>query len=143
MIRILIVDDHAVVREGLKNIFEPTDDLQVAGEAANFIQAMELFQSLRPDVTLMDVHLPGTISGIETLEEIRAKYSDARILMLSTFDREEDIYHALQAGARGYVLKDFSAPELIQAIRNVHAGQRLIPSSIAAGLAQRLEMDEL
>ncbi|PWT93103.1 MAG: DNA-binding response regulator [Acidobacteria bacterium] len=142
MIRILLVEDHAIVREGIAKILATNKDLEVIGEAANGKDAVSLFAQLRPDLAIIDVSMPG-MSGIETASQIRTRFQDACIIMLSSHDHEEDIYQAIQAGARGYILKDASAAELFAAIDVVRKGERYIPPAVARQLAQRIAMDEL
>lgn len=134
-IRVLIVDDHVVLRDGLKSMIERQPDMAVAGEAGRGDEAVELFRQLRPSVTIMDLRLPG-LSGIDALTAIRKEFPEARILVLTTYDRDEDIYRALDAGARGYLLKDATRDELVAAIRAVHAGRRCIPAALAERLME-------
>jgi len=114
----------------------------VAGEAENGEQAVRLFRQVQPDVTLIDLRMPG-MGGVATIEALRAEFPRARMIVLSTFDTDEDIYRALRAGAQGYLLKEASLDELVDAIRTVHAGQRRIPSPIAARLAERMASPDL
>lgn len=132
-ITVLIVDDHAMLRDGVRSMIERQPDMAVAGEAGRGDEAVELFRKLRPSVTLMDLRVPG-ISGIEAIRAIRAESPDAHVLVLTTYDRDEDIYQALDAGARGYLLKDATRDELLAAIRTVHSGRRCIPAGIAEKL---------
>src|SRR5215467_6869173 len=141
-IRILVVDDHTVVRMGLKAMIDSQPGMQVIGEASNGPQAVELFRRLAPDVVLMDLRLPG-MSGIQATKEIRAGFPAARVVVLTTYDGDEDIYRALQAGARGYLLKDAIREELLVAIQSVHHGLKHIPPAIAARLADRIPVSEL
>jgi two-component system NarL family response regulator len=141
-IRIMIIDDHPVVREGLSRIIVSDENMEVVGEASNGAEALEKFRKLRPDVALMDMRMP-QMNGVEAIEAIRKDFPNARIIVLSTYDLEEDIYLALQAGARGYLLKDSPHTELIAAINRVHAGERVIPPSIATRLAERVGGNEL
>lgn len=133
-LRILIVDDHPIVRIGLAALIALQPDMCVAGEAEGGQKAVELFCRLRPDVVLMDLKMPG-MDGVQAIAQIRRKCPSARILVLTTYDGDEDIYHGLQAGAQGYLLKDVHREELIQAIHTVAAGGKYIPSEIAARLA--------
>ena len=137
VIRVLIAEDHHVVRQGLAALLSTVAGLQVIGEAANGKEAIERFEQHRPDVTLMDLRMPG-LGGVEAVVEIRRKHPTARIIVLTTFDGDEDIYRAIQAGAKGYLLKGMSGEELIDAIRAVHAGKSRIPSVIAERLADRM-----
>jgi DNA-binding NarL/FixJ family response regulator len=140
--RILIADDHYVVRMGLVALVETEPDLQVIGEAADGVQAVELFKKLRPDLTLMDLRMP-LKDGIAATREIRDQFPEARILMLTTFDGDDDIHKALSAGANGYLLKSATRESLIPALRAVAAGQRWIPKEVASRLASRKMFEEL
>lgn len=136
-IRIMIVEDHHVVRQGFIALLKLVEDFEIIAEAGDGDRAIELFREHRPDVTLMDLRLP-TIGGVETITRIRAQFPEARIIVLTTFDGDEDIYRALQAGAKGYLLKGMSSDELIEAIRGVHGGKSRIPAAVAERLAERL-----
>jgi len=141
-IKVLVVDDHFVVRMGLTTLINSQPDMTVVGEATNGKQGAELFRERRPDVTLMDLRMP-EMNGVEAITAIRAEYADARIIVLSTYDGDEDIYRAFQAGARAYLLKDMHHDELVTAIRAVSQGQRFIPPAIAGRLAERMPRSEL
>lgn len=136
-IRILVVEDHHVVRQGLVALIKTVEDMQVVGEACDGRQAVELFRLHQPDVTIMDLRLP-VMTGVEAITEIRRDFPAARIIVLTTYDGDEDIYRALQAGARGYLLKDMSGDDLMDAIRTVHAGRSRIPPAVAQRLADRI-----
>ncbi len=136
-IRIMIVEDHHVVRQGFIALLRLVEGFDIVAEAPDGDRAIELFRLHKPDVTLMDLRLP-TIGGVETITRIRAEFRDARIIVLTTFDGDEDIYRALQAGAKGYLLKGMNSDELIGAIRTVHGGKSRIPSEVAERLAERL-----
>jgi DNA-binding NarL/FixJ family response regulator len=136
-IRILIADDHHVVRQGLVALLKTIDGLEVVAEAADGRQAIEQFEQHQPDVTLMDLRMP-KMGGVEAVTQIRSKYPQARVIVLTTFDGDEDIYRAVQAGAKGYLLKGMFGEELVDAIRAVHAGKTRIPSAIAERLADRM-----
>ena len=136
-IRILIVEDHHVVRQGLVALLKTVPDMAVVAEARDGKEGVRLFREHKPDVTVMDLRLP-VLSGVEAITEIRAGDPTARIIVLTTFDGDEDIYRALQAGARGYLLKDMFGEELMDAIRTVHAGRTRIPPAIAERLAERM-----
>jgi two-component system NarL family response regulator len=127
---------------GVTTLVNAQDDMTVVGEAANGKQGVELFRSCRPDVTLMDLRMP-EMNGVAAITAIRAEFPDARIIVLSTYDGDEDIYRAFQAGARAYLLKDMHHDELVNAIRAVHQGQRFIPPAIANRLAERMPRSEL
>lgn len=134
-IRILLVDDHSVVRMGLAAVLSLDEELTVVAEAEDGTQALEKFRVERPDVTLMDVRMPG-IGGLEALRSIRAAAPDACVLMLTTSELDEDVQRAIEAGAAGYLQKSVSRKELVQAIRHVHAGHRYIPEAMQRRLAQ-------
>jgi DNA-binding NarL/FixJ family response regulator len=136
-IRIMIVEDHAIVRQGLAALLGTVPDFRVVAEADGLSQAIALFQQHKPDITLMDLRL-GKEMGVDAITRIRAGYPDARIIVLTTFDGDEDIYRAMQAGARGYLLKGMDSDELVEAIRAVYAGRKRIPPSVAQRLAERM-----
>lgn len=141
-IRILVVDDHHIVRQGLVALLSTVSDFEVVAEAGDGTEAVELHRSLRPDVTIMDLRLPH-MGGVDAIVAIRAETPQARFIVLTTFDGDEDIYRALQAGAKGYLLKGMNAGELTDAIRTVHAGKTRIPSVVAERLAERVSGTEL
>jgi two-component system NarL family response regulator len=141
-IGVLIVDDHPVLREGLAAIIGSQPDMKVAGEAGTGEEGVALFRDLRPDVTLMDLRLPG-ISGADATSAIRADFPEARIIVFSSYSGDEGIYRSLRAGALAYLLKDTLRAELIEAIRTVHRGERYIPRAVAARLAARPAQREL
>jgi DNA-binding NarL/FixJ family response regulator len=142
-IRLLIVDDHPVVRDGLVSILhEGEPDLEVVGESGDGKEAVSAWRNLRPTVTIMDLQLPGQ-SGVEAVQAIRREDPDARILVLTTFDGDADIQRALEAGARGYLLKSVRRATLIEAIRAVAAGQRYLPPATAARLVEAMESERL
>jgi DNA-binding NarL/FixJ family response regulator len=136
-IRILIVEDHAIVRQGLVALLRTVPDFTIVGEAADGRQAIAMFRLHQPDITLMDLRLP-QLNGVEAITAIRADFPQARIIVLTTFDGDEDIYRALQAGARGYLLKGMTTDELVEAIRSVHGGKSRIPGPVAERLAERM-----
>ena len=135
-IRLLVVDDHFFVRMGLTGSLNAEPDLRVVAEADNGALGIKLFREHRPDVVLMDGRLPG-LSGVETVTALRREFPDARVLMLSIDEGEEDVYRALQAGAAGYLPKATQLQELLKAIRAIHAGERFLPPALAARLAER------
>jgi two-component system NarL family response regulator len=141
-IRILIVDDHKIVQQGLAAVINKQSDMTVVGEAKDGIEAIALFRQLQPDVTLMDLRMP-QMGGAEAISAICAEFSTAHIIVLTTYDGDEDIYQGLRAGAKGYLLKDCEPNDLRTAIRTVHAGQRYISPHVAAKLVQRLDHPEL
>jgi two-component system NarL family response regulator len=141
-LRVLIADDHPVVREGLAAMINRLPDMTVVAEASNGREAVELYFKHKPDIALMDLRMP-EMSGVDAIIAIRQKHSAARLIVLTTFDRDEDIYRALQAGARGYVLKDAPREELLECMHAVHGGRTVIPPAIAAKLADRLSITAL
>jgi len=141
-IRILVADDHYIVRMGLIALVNTEPDMEVVAEAADGAEALELFAKHTPDLALMDLRMP-IKSGVAATIEIRSKFADACILMLTAFDGDEDIHKALQAGAQGYVLKSSSGEKLLPAVRAVAAGQRWIPKDIANRLASRSAFEQL
>jgi DNA-binding NarL/FixJ family response regulator len=141
-IRIVVADDHYVVRMGLVALVETEPDLQVIGEAADGAQAVELYRRLEPDLVLMDLRMP-VKDGIAATREIRGQFPAARILILTTYDGDDDIHKALSAGANGYLLKNATRESLIPALRAVAAGQRWIPQEVASRLAARKMFEEL
>lgn len=141
-IRILIVEDHHVVRQGLKALLSVVDGIEVVGEAADGVEAIAQFRKLKPQITLIDLRLP-RLSGVEVIERIRMETPHSRFIVLTTYDGDEDIYRALQAGARAYLLKGMTSEELLQTIRTVHAGKSHIPAVIAEKLAERMGTEEL
>ena len=142
LIRVLIADDHPIVRNGLILMLRYSADLEIVGEASTGKETVELYRQQQPDVVLMDLRMP-EMGGVEAITIIRQEFSNARILVLSTYDYDEDIYQGLQAGARGYLLKDISMEVLHEAIRKVHAGQKYIPADVAMKLAERLSSPQL
>ena len=141
-IRILVADDHFVVRMGLTALVNTEPDLEVVGEAADGIQAVHAFDKYKPDLVLMDLRMPGK-DGVQATAEIKTKHPNARVLMLTTFDGDTDIHRAMQAGAQGYVLKNSTGDKLIPALRAVAAGQKWIPKEIATRLASRNLFEDL
>ena len=136
-IRIMIVEDHHIVRQGFVALLQMVEDFQVVAEASNGEQAVALFREHLPDVTLMDLRLPA-MSGVDAIKAIRKEFSAARIIVLTTFDGDEDIFRALQAGARSYLLKGMEGDELTEVIRTVHRGKSSLPAAVAGRLAERL-----
>ena len=141
-IRVLCVDDHRLMREGIVRIVGVQPDMTVVAEAADGEEAVEQFLRFRPDVTLMDLEMP-TMNGVQAIQAIRNRQPDARIVVLTMYHGDEDIYRAVAAGAMGYLLKDTLPDDLIRVIRDVHAGQRAIPPEIAAVLEQRANQPSL
>ncbi len=133
MITVLTVDDHDLVRKGIAAILSTEPEIELVGEAANGRDAVRLFNELKPAVTLMDLRLPD-MSGIDVAREIRRSHPDAKILALTSYDGDQDIYRALEAGVRGYLLKEVVHSEVIRGIRMVHAGKRFMPQEVTAHL---------
>ena len=141
-IRVLLVDDHPVVRNGLSLMLKYEPDMKAAGEANNGFEALEFYRQERPDIVLMDLRMP-VMNGVEATIQIRTEFPAARIILLTTYDGDEDIYQGLRAGARAYMLKDAPCEELLNTIRIVHSGQKHITPEVGIKLAERLEGPEL
>jgi DNA-binding NarL/FixJ family response regulator len=141
-IRILSVEDHPVYRQGLATVIATEADMVLVSQAANGVEAIAEFRRLRPDVTLMDLRLPGA-NGTDILVAIRGEYPDARIIMLSSSETDGEIQRALRSGASGYVLKSMPLDTLLAVIRSVHAGRRHVPPEVAALLAEHLGEEDL
>ncbi len=141
-IRVLIVEDHNVVRQGLVALLNVAEGLKVVGEAADGVEAIAQIRKHQPDITLIDLRLP-RMSGVDVIERIRKETPQARFIVLTTYDGDEDIYRALKAGARAYLLKGMTSEELIATIRAVHAGKSHIPPVIAQRLAERMGTENL
>ncbi len=134
-IRVLSVDDHSLVRKGISSILANEADIKLVGEATNGRMAVELFRKHHPDVTLMDLRMPD-VDGIEATRQIRAEFPEAKIIALTSFDGDQDIYRALEAGVRGYLLKEMVHTDVLHAIRIVHSGERLLPAEVAERLSR-------
>jgi two-component system, NarL family, response regulator len=141
-IRVLVVDDHPVVRQGLVAMLEEVPDLLVVGQAGNGREALAVCRQQQPDVTLMDLRMP-ELDGVAAITAICAEFPAARIIVLTTYDGDEDIYQGLRAGAKGYLLKDAEPEELLSAIRAVYKGQKHIPPHVGAKLLERMASSEL
>lgn len=141
-IRLLIAEDHTVVRDGLVAMVSQQSDMEVVAETGNGRQAVDLWKQEQPDVTLMDLRLPG-LDGADAIHDIRAANPNARIIILTTYDGDEDIYRGIRAGAKSYLLKDVGREELFRCIREVHAGNTVLPAAIAARLAEHLPTESL
>jgi DNA-binding NarL/FixJ family response regulator len=142
LIRLLCVDDHPLMREGISAVIRNAPDMCLVAEAVNGQEAIDRFREFRPDITLMDLRLPD-MSGIEAVRAIRREFRDARIIMLTTFDGDADIRRSLEAGAQGYLLKNMPRPELLETIRKVNSGKRYVPPDVAAQLAQFVGQESL
>lgn len=141
-ITILIADDHPIVRDGLNSIINDQEDMEVVAEATNGCEAIELALRHRPDVLMIDLRMP-KMNGLDALYAIREEWNQVKIIILTTYDGDEDIYRALQAGAKAYMLKGISRSELLSTIRAVHSGRRRIPPEVAIKLAERISASEL
>jgi DNA-binding NarL/FixJ family response regulator len=141
-IRVLVVEDHNVVRQGLVALLKVANEFEVVGEAADGLEAVAQFRKHQPDITLIDLRLP-KLGGVDAISLIRKEAPHARFIVLTTYDGDEDIYRALKAGAKAYLLKGMTSEELMTAIRSVHAGKSHIPPAIAEKLAERMGSEEL
>jgi DNA-binding NarL/FixJ family response regulator len=141
-IRVISIDDHPLLNEGIASIINSQSDMQLVAQASSGGEAIQTFREHQPDVTLVDLRLPD-MNGIDTMIAIRTEFPEAHIVMLTTFKGDVDIQRALEAGARGYVLKSMSPEDMVAVIRQVHAGKKCIPSEVAARLAEHLCDDDL
>lgn len=141
-IRVLVVDDHPVVRNGLAMMLKYEPGMELVAEASNGQEAVALFGQCQPDVTLMDLRMPG-MSGVDAIATIRKEFADARFIILTTYDGDEDIHRGLQAGAKAYLLKDGPSEEILAAIRKVYGGKSHIPTEVGAKLAERMQSEDL
>lgn len=141
-IRVLLADDHAIVRGGVAGVLRDETDVTVVAEAADGIEAVALYQRHNPDIALIDVKMPG-LDGPAVVEAIRERHADARIVILTTYDADDDVERALKAGAKAYLLKDVSPRELVACVRAVHQGRSWVSPTIAAKLAERMTRVEL
>ena len=137
-----MVDDQAVVRQGFVSLINTVADMEVIAQGTNGLQAVELYREHKPDIMLIDLRMP-ILSGVEAISTIRKEFPGARIIVLTTYDGDEDIYRSLQAGAQGYLLKDVFFEDLEEAIRKVNAGSRRIPAVVAERLAERMSGSDL
>ena len=135
-IRVMLVDDHPAFRKGMAALIESEPDLSVVGQTGDGREALQIYRETKPDVVLMDLRLPG-MGGVEAILAIRKEFPDARVIVLTTFDMDEDIFRAIQSGAKSYLLKDTPDDELSETIRAVHAGQQVLPPKVADRLAVR------
>jgi DNA-binding NarL/FixJ family response regulator len=141
-IRVLSVDDHPLLSQGIGSIINSQPDMLLVSQASSGNEAIQQYRKHRPDVTLMDVRMPD-LSGIDAMIAIRAEFADARIVMLTTFEGDVEIQRALQAGARGYLLKTMPPEEIVAVIRQVHCGKKRVPPEVAAQLAEHMADEEL
>jgi DNA-binding NarL/FixJ family response regulator len=142
VIRVMLVDDHLAFRKGMAALIESEPDLRVIAEAGDGTKVLEIFRVNKPDVVLMDLRLPG-MGGVEAIIAIRKEFPDARVIVLTTFDMDEDIFRAMQSGAKSYLLKDTPEDELAETIRAVHAGRQVLPRKVAERLAERQQRADL
>ncbi len=141
-IRVLVVDDHPPMRMGLVALIKGQPGMDVVAEASDGEEAIEVYEDVKPDIVLMDLRMPG-MGGVEAILAIRKKHSEARVIVLSTYDADEDIYRAMQSGAKSYLLKDMSTEEIAATIRSVHAGESLLPRQVAERLTLSEQRDPL
>jgi DNA-binding NarL/FixJ family response regulator len=142
VIRVLIADDHPIVRNGLVRMIELADGIEVVAEAEAGAEAIDRYRQHQPDVTLMDLRLPD-MTGVDAIATIRQEFPNAYIMILTTYDTDEDIFRGLQAGAKGYLLKNMKTAQLLDAIRTVAAGQSYIPLEVGAKLVDRMSQPQL
>jgi DNA-binding NarL/FixJ family response regulator len=141
--KVMVVDDHPLMRVGIAAIINARADMSVVAQAGTGEESVALFQQHRPDITLMDLRLPGKLGGVEAIAAIRSKSPRARFIVVTTYDGDEDIHRALEAGAQGYVIKGMPYQTLVDALQKVHAGGRFLPPPVARALASRLPHSEL
>jgi DNA-binding NarL/FixJ family response regulator len=141
--KVMIVDDHPLMRVGIAAIINARADMTVVAQAGTGEEAVALFPRHKPDITLMDLRLPGQIGGVEAIAAIRSKSPRARFIVVTTYDGDEDIHRALEAGAQGYVIKGMPYQTLVDALQKVHGGGRFLPPPVARALASRLPHSDL
>jgi DNA-binding NarL/FixJ family response regulator len=141
-IRVLVVDDHPIMRVGIAAIIQATPDMTTVAQAGSGEEAIELFEKHLPDVTLMDLRLPG-MSGVDAIRAVIAQHHNAKFVVLTTYEGDEDIHQALEAGARSYIIKGMPHDALVSAVRRVHAGGRFLPSPVSRTLSSRIPNSEL
>ncbi len=135
-IRLIIAEDHAVVREGTRMILEREDDMEVVGEACDGVEAVELIEKVKPDVAILDISMP-KMSGIEVTRQIKSRFPSTAVLILTAYDNDEYVFALLEAGAAGYLLKDVHGREIVEAVRSVHSGESVLHPSIARKVIKR------
>ena len=138
----MVVDDHPAFRKGLIGLIQSEPGMTVVAETGDGREAVELYRRVKPDVVLMDLRLPGS-SGVETIMAIRKQFPDARFIVVTSYDADEDIYRAMQSGAQSYLLKDMADEEILSTIRAVHEGESRLPNNVASRLAERLKREDL
>jgi DNA-binding NarL/FixJ family response regulator len=141
-IRLIVVDDHPAFRKGLIALIQSEPGMTVVAETGDGREAVELYRRVKPDVVLMDLRLPGS-SGVEAIMAIRKQFPDARFIVVTSYDADEDIYRAMQSGAQSYLLKEMADEEILSTIRAVHAGESRLPNNVASRLAERLKREDL
>jgi two-component system NarL family response regulator len=141
-IRLVVVDDHPAFRMGLTALIDGEPDMLVVAESGDGRAAVEIFRREKPDIVLMDLRLPG-FSGVEAIIALRKEFPACRVIVVTTYDADEDVYRAIQSGAKSYLLKDMSKEEMVQTIRAVHAGHEPLPAVVASRLANRSQREEL
>jgi two-component system, NarL family, response regulator len=142
-ITVMIVDDHPLIRVGIAAIVNARADMTVVAQAGTGEEALELFRRHRPDVTLMDLRLPGKMGGVEAIAAMRAAQLKARFIVVTTYDGDEDIHRALEAGAQGYIIKGMPYQTLVEAVHRVHLGKRFLPPPVMNALASRMPDSDL
>jgi len=142
IIRLLVVDDHPVFRTGIVAMFQDLPDITVIAQAEDGVAAVSAYRKHLPDVVLMDLRLP-KLSGVEAILQIRREHPDCRVIVLTTYDSDEDIFRALQSGAKSYLLKDMSQDDIVAAVRAVYAGREVLPPPVASVLAERMTRKDL
>lgn len=141
--KVMVVDDHPLMRVGITAIINARPDMAVVAQAETGEESVKLFQQYRPDVTLMDLKLPGKMGGVEAIAAVRSNYPHARFIVVTTYEGDADIHRALEAGAQGYVIKGMPYQTLVEAIQKVHAGRRFVPPPVERALASRMPDSDL
>jgi DNA-binding NarL/FixJ family response regulator len=141
--KVMVVDDHPLMRVGITAIINARPDMTVVAQAETGEESVLLFQRYQPDVTLMDLRLPGNMGGVEAIAAVRSSYPNARFIVVTTYEGDADIHRALEAGAQGYVIKGMPYQTLVEALQKVHAGRRFVPLPVARTLASRMPDSDL